>query len=173
MCFDCKVFKTNMDDTAMSKTLNIVNRQFKEFGKAVAGRDRELENISMELAIGLSEAFEALKKIASGDPEVKIAEKSEIELISRLKHVINVTARSIGEIVDQSHEVAIGLAEHFDILHRVSKGDLNAKVSGISQIELLGSLKKVTNEMIDSISMKIIEHKKAEEKVTHLKMLEK
>ena len=148
MCLTCEVFDANMDVAALKETIKTVDTQFKEFRSIVNGRDRELESMSMELAIGLSEVFEGLKKISSGDPEVKIPEISEVELIAKLKHMVNMTAENIGEIVDQSHEFAIGLAEHFDVLHRVSKGDLNAKVTGSSQVELLESLKKVTNEMI-------------------------
>ena len=72
------------------------------------------------------------------------------------------TAEEIGEIVDQSHEFAIVLAEHFDVLHKVSTGDLRARVSGRSQIELLESLKKVMNKTIESISKEIKERKRAE-----------
>ncbi len=44
-------------------------------------------------------------------------------------------------------------------------GDLNARVSGGSQVELLESLKKVTNEMIESISREITDRKKAEDEL--------
>ena len=108
------------------------------------------KKIGMELSIGLSEVFDALKKIASGDPTIRISETSEIELISKLKYMVNLTAQEIGEIVDLSHEFAIDLAEHFDVLHRVAKGDLNA-TTGSSHVELSESLKKVTNEMIENI----------------------
>jgi PAS domain S-box-containing protein len=76
-----------------------------------------------------------------------------------------VTAESLAEIVNMSHEFAIGLAEHFDVLHRVSRGDLAARVSGSSQVELLGSLKEVTNQMIASVSDEITERQQAEEKL--------
>ena len=146
----------------MKATLGVVNRQFKEYNRIIGERDRELEGMSMELAISLYEVFEALKKIAAGDPTVRLPERSDIELIKRLKHMVNLTAEEIGEIVDQSHEIAIGLAEHFEILHKVSKGELGARVSGASKIELLESLKTVTNEMIQSISREINERSKAE-----------
>ena len=129
---------------------------------------RQVELMNRELSIGLSEVFNALQKISSGDPTIRIDETSEIELIARLKHMVNLTAENIGEIVSLSHEFAIGLTEHFDILHRVSKGDLNARVSGSSQVELLESLKKITNEMIDNISRDITERKQAEEKLRNI-----
>jgi PAS domain S-box-containing protein len=162
MCLDCEVFKATDDIDAMKATLSVVNRQFREYSNIIGDRDKELESMSMELALSLSEVFEALKKISSGDPTVRIPEESRIELINKLKHIVNLTAEEIGEIVDQSHEFAIVLAEHFDVLHKVSQGNLRARVSGISQIELLESLKNVTNETIESISKEISKRKRAE-----------
>ena len=75
MCFDCEVFTLNRDFDAMQDTLTVVNKQFKEFTKIIGDRDRELEGMSMELALSLSEVLEALKKIASGDPTVRIDEE--------------------------------------------------------------------------------------------------
>jgi PAS domain S-box-containing protein len=69
----------------------------------------------------------------------------------------------MGEIVDLSHEFAIGLAEHFDVLHRVSCGDLSARITGTSPVELLESLRHVTNDMIQNVTRQIADRKKAEE----------
>jgi PAS domain S-box-containing protein len=162
MCLDCKVLIANRDSKSMKATLNVVNKQFKEFARIIGERDNELECMSMELAISLSEVFEGLKKIASGDPAVRLDERSDVELISKLKHFVNITAQEIGGIVDQSHEFAIVLAELFDVLHKVSKGDLLARITGESQVELLESLKTVTNETIESISQEITKRERAE-----------
>lgn len=162
MCLGCEVFKKNTDVASIKATLSVVNRQFREFRKIIQARDKELENIGLEMALGLSEVFEALKKISSGDPTVRIPERSKVELISKLKHIVNITAEEIGEIVDQSHEFAMGLAEHFDVLHKVSTGDLNARVSGKSDVELLEALKKVMNNTIVSISREINQRKHTE-----------
>jgi PAS domain S-box-containing protein len=162
MCLECEPFRANIDVDSMEETLKVVNEQLTEFRHMVNERDRELEGTSMELALGLSEVFEALKKISSGDPEVRIPEISELALITKLKHMVNLTAENLAEIVDLSHEFAIGLAEHFDVLHRVSQGDLIARVSGTSQVDLLESLKKVTNEMIHNVSREISDRKRAE-----------
>jgi PAS domain S-box-containing protein len=162
LCLGCDVFKKNTDVASINATLSVVSKQFKEFRKIIQARDRELEKIGLEMALGLSEVFEALKKISSGDPSVRIPETSKVELISKLKHIVNITAEEIGEIVDQSHEFAMGLAEHFDVLHRVSRGDLSARVSGKSQVELLEALKKVMNNTIVSISREINHRKRTE-----------
>jgi PAS domain S-box-containing protein len=162
LCLKCLVFEVNMDMDSMSEVLNSVNVQFIEYKEKVEERDRELERLSMEMAIGLSEVFEALKEISSGNPDVRIPEASELELISKLKHMVNLTAENIGEIVGLSHEFAIGLAEHFDVLHRVSKGDLSARVSSVSQVELIERLGKVTNLGIENVSKAIAERERVE-----------
>ena len=161
-CLNCEVFKANIDAAARKEVIDVVNKLFGKLMTDIEEKDRELQDISMELALSLSEVFEALKRISSGDPTVRISESSNIELIRKLKHMVNLTAKEIGEIVDQSHGIAIGIAEHFDVLHRVSRGELDARVSGGSDVELMESLKKVTNEMIDSISGEITERRDAQ-----------
>jgi putative nucleotidyltransferase with HDIG domain/PAS domain S-box-containing protein len=52
-------------------------------------------------------------------------------------------------------------------LNKVSKGDLNARVSGSSQLELMESLKKLTNQMINTISDEITERKETEKELLH------
>jgi diguanylate cyclase (GGDEF)-like protein/PAS domain S-box-containing protein len=171
MCLGCEVFELNMDIPALRATISVVSRQFAEFRKIVEDRDTELEGMSLELALSLSEVFEALKKISSGDPSVRTPEGSKVELITKLKHMVNMTAENIGEIVDQSHEFAIGLAEHFDVLHRVSKGDLYARITGGSQVDLLESLKDVTNETIENILREITRRIEAEKNLMKEKSL--
>lgn len=162
MCLKCSVFRANIDVESLAETLELTGHQFSLFRSMVDERDREAETIAMELSIGLSEVFDALKKIASGDIDVELPLASEIELISKLKSVVNRTAQEIAEIVNLSHEFAIDLAEYFDVLHRVVKGDLSARVTGSSSIELSASLKKVTNEAIEYIEREINERREAE-----------
>lgn len=155
LCLQCPVFKKNMTPEAMEDTCAAMTRQFRENREMLYERDRELESISMEMAIGLSEVFEALKKMAVGDPLVRLDEHSSLELISKLKQMVNRTAENMGEMIDMAHEFAMGLAEHFDVLHRVGKGDLSARVQGGSTVELLESLKDVTNRMIIGVKKEI------------------
>jgi signal transduction histidine kinase len=125
--------------------------------------EEKLRTINESLSQGLSEVFDALSQISSGDPSVRITETSKLESIAKLKQMVNSTAENLGEIVGLSHEFAMGLAEHFDALHRVSKGDHSARVSGRSEVELLELLKSVTNDMIENVSEEISERKQAEE----------
>jgi PAS domain S-box-containing protein len=162
MCLTCEVFLHNIDKFPIYDTLKILNDQVQEFRRMTNQRDRELSKISMELAIGLSEVIESLKAIASGDPAIRISEVSQLEIVSKLKSMVNITAKDLEEIVDLSHEFAIGLAEHFDVLKRIIKGDLDARIKGSSHVELLNLLKDVTNRMIDTICKEIDERKEIE-----------
>jgi PAS domain S-box-containing protein len=162
LCLDCVVFKQNMTRDLMEKTCRLLSRQFSTAEATLQERDGELEAVSMEMAIGLSEVFGALKKIAAGDPGVHISEDSNLELIAELKRLVNRTAQDMGETVELLHEFAMGLAEHFDVLHRVSAGALDARVTGPSKVELLESLKQVTNQMIAAVAREIDERRRAE-----------
>ncbi len=141
---------------------NTVSDEFHMIKDELAKREKELEDSSLEMAVGLSEVFEALKKISSGDPFVKLDEKSNLDLIVKLKKLVNNTSSNLAEMVNLLHEFAIGLAEHFDVLHRVSSGDLGARVLGNSKVELLESLKNMTNHMIESVANEIAHRKKVE-----------
>ena len=154
-------------------TLELAERKRAE--EALKKSEKKSRQVGMELATGLSEVFGALGEISSGNPEVRISEDSQLELIGKLKRIVNITAKNLGEIIDLSHEFAIGLAEHFDTLAKVTKGDLTARVSGESNIELVARLGKMTNQMIDSVTTEIRRRKIAEEafRRAHQEMLEK
>jgi len=139
------------------------NRRLQRSRKDSAFTDSSLKGIDHTLEASLNEVCEALKKISLGYPEVRIPEQSETEIISRLRHMVNMTAKNVDEMVNESHEFAMVLAEHFDVLHRVSNDDFSARVSGISKVELLEALKNVTNGMIENIEKDITKHRKLEE----------
>ena len=162
-CLDCSYFQQIKTPEILEAMLVQLIGRHTETIKMALEKNRDQENTRSEMAIGLSEVFDALRRIASGDPYVRISEDSGLELIAHLKELVNLTAKNLGEIVDLSHEFAIGLAEHFDVLHRLSSGDLSARITGTSPVELLESLKRVTNEMIQKVSRQIADQKKSEE----------
>lgn len=131
--------------------------------QALEESEERVRKINVALDQGLSEVFQALRKIASGDPSVRIPETSELDLLVKLKHAVNVTAQDLATIINLTHEFAMGLAEYFDVLQRVSRGDFTARVSGDSPVDLLGALKRHINQMIQAISTEIAERKRSEQ----------
>ena len=133
-----------------------------ETWKALQRSELRCRDINRELETGLTEVFDGLKRISSGDPSVRISEDSDVQVLRKLKAMVNLTAENISEIVDLSHEFAIGLAEHFHVLKTVSKGDLEARVTGNSRVEILESLGNVTNHMIESVAREVQERRQVE-----------
>lgn len=141
----------------------MIRQQIMEFRRNVSDREKELQNISMELVIGISEVMEALKKISSGNPSVRVSDPSDIELISQLKKMMNLTAENLEKIFNQFLNFSMDFAVYFEVLQRVTNGDLNARVTGDLHTDLSQSLQAVTNDMIESISREINGHKRAQE----------
>jgi PAS domain S-box-containing protein len=127
--------------------------------------------LNQELAAGLAEVIDALKGLAAGDPSVRVPEASDIEIVQQLKQLVNTSAEYLSDIVDLAHEFAIGLAEHFDVLHRVAAGDLSARVNGLSTVELLESLKEITNQTIESVAREITDHQQTEKNLRESELL--
>ncbi len=161
-CLECEVFKSNASSIDMTATCSLIAKKFKDYSQEISIREKEKDQVLKQFEEGMTQVFEAMEKISKGDPTVRIEESSDDKLIRKLKHTVNETARNLGEIVDLSHEFAIGLAEHFDVLHRVSTGDLSARVRGESGVELIGALKKITNQMIESVEREIHDRKRSE-----------
>ncbi|MCF8062905.1 MAG: cache domain-containing protein [Deltaproteobacteria bacterium] len=140
-----------------------IDRERSSAWNALQASEGRFRQINRELESGLSEVFEGLRLISAGDPLVRISETSAVPLISRLKGEVNKTAANISEIVELSHEFAIGLAEHFHVLKLVSEGDLEARVTGSGRVDLLESLKNVTNQMIESVAREVAERRQVED----------
>ena len=71
------------------------------------------------------------------------------------------------ELESMRLELSLSLSEVFGVLHKVSKGDLSARISETSRVELLESLKKVLNEMIGRFGTEITERKTLDLKLGH------
>ncbi len=73
--------------------------------------ERELEESSMELALGLSEHFEALRQVAEGNLTITTSEESKNELLAKLGTVINKTSRSLKKTMEELERAKTGLEE--------------------------------------------------------------
>ena len=165
LCLGCQAFAANSSAENLPDTLRLVSEQFFAFRDRYQAQERRLEHTSMELTLGMSEVCDALKRLSEGDPSVRINEDSGVPLISMLKSQVNVTAENVAEIVGLTHEFAMGLAEHFDVLVRVSRGDLSARVWGSSKLDLMEALKRETNRTIEIVSSEIADRRLAEEQL--------
>ncbi|MFH1415186.1 MAG: methyl-accepting chemotaxis protein [Elusimicrobiota bacterium] len=113
--------------------------------------EADMENISMELSMAISEYFEVLKKLGDGDTSVRASSDSNVEIVASLGKVINKTAESIERFVADFHDLAIGISEQFSVLQQLERGDLTVNASESFDNELLVSMGKLLNSMISGI----------------------
>lgn len=168
LCLSCQYFEEHVNAENLKPTCLVIKAQLKEAKTMLREREVKLQEQSQELARGVSETVAALERLSSGDPDVRILEHSSLEVIEHLKKHVNRAAEEVAEMVEMSHEFAIGLAEHFDVLHRVSRGELSVRINGVSTVELLEVLKTVTNSTIESIARALDERQAAEEESREL-----
>lgn len=141
-CRSCRVYKKYSGDE-LNRLADNLNALIAEVSISKA----DFEKISL----GLSEAFEALRRLAQGDPTVRLSLKSENELLFKLEEAINQTARGLEQTLNQSQEMGVGLCEIFEVLKKLSEGDLTAQAADDVHNELLAKLGKVTNQTITNL----------------------
>jgi anti-anti-sigma regulatory factor len=98
-----------------------------------------------EVNQGVREQIEVLKKIAVGDHTARAREDMPNEIVAELGKDINLVAKSLQEVLEQSHQMGMGLSQHFEVLNRLSNGDVKARISGA----------KIGEEVIDTMSEQI------------------
>ena len=138
----------NMDNPQDSDELDRMKDNLNTLIQQLSHAESEFDKTSMDLALGLSEAFDGLTRLANGDPTVRLSKISDNELLNKLVEIINKTAQGVEEMVNQTHDLAMGFCENFELLSKVAKGDLTAKASETSDNELLAKLGKVINQVI-------------------------
>ena len=135
--------------------IGILTGNFNMLVSLVRSSISEIEKSAMDLAMGLSECFEALRKIAKGDPTVRVSISSDNELLIKLGKVIDETAVGLEEIVNISHELAMGICEDFEVLRRVAIGELEVTAPENASNELVSSLSKVINQTTNHLKVLI------------------
>lgn len=132
----------------MARAFNQMTTSLKEKIDEAESAPEQLRDISMEMALGLSECFETLRRIGTGDPTARTSEASRNELVRKLEEVVNQTGEQIQKIIEGERELAIGMCECFDVLKRVSRGDLAARMVEDSPNELVAKLGEVVNQTV-------------------------
>jgi len=162
MCLECGFFKQTIDPADLQETLKIVSLQFKEATRALRDRDRALKEINLDLGLGLSRSVEMVRKLCLGDPTARVKIDSPNAMLMKLGGVLNQMGERVQEMVDQSHELAKGLGQHYDTLNRIAGGDLTVTANEDSGNELIAKLGQLINRETRTLTKVISEYRKAE-----------
>lgn len=154
-CLVCEIFRQTMDDTLVRETIDNLQTQ-------PHSRIFESEGLGHEPTKGFFEVFEMLARLSKGDTTVRIATVSGSKLFNTMKLLLNNLAENMQEIIGNSHEMAIGLCEHYETLNRISVGDFTARSPEDSTNELVAKLGALINKEVDALTNALAQAKKAE-----------
>lgn len=154
-CLACEIFKQAMDDTLVRETIDKLQTQ-------PHSRIFESEGLGHEQTKGFFEVFEMLARLSKGDTTVRIETASNSRLFNTMKLLLNNLAENMQEIIGNSHEMAIGLCEHYETLNRISVGDFTARSPEDSTNELVAKLGALINKEVDALTSALAQAKKAE-----------
>lgn len=119
-------------------TIRVIGNAFKKIKKL----NDELERNYLEIALGLSEDFEVLRRVSNGDFKVKAPEDSNNELLAKLGEVINQTVQQLNNLSRQEFEKIFDVsASGIRVVDKdsnvIKANQAMAELSGLSWEEIL------------------------------------
>ena len=138
-CLECAVLEHKMDLPLMKRTLRFATG-------GVNALEKDLRELTLDYAVSFSEIYEMLSRLGSGDPAARVKLSSQNELLRKLEELLNRLAESVQEMVSDSHEMALGLCEHYDTLNKIADGCFEARATEDSRNELIAKLGALINK---------------------------
>ncbi|RII29880.1 MAG: hybrid sensor histidine kinase/response regulator [Geobacter sp.] len=157
-CGTCQMLGGVSDPALLHTALKGCFRTIRE-QEQVIGREQET------FAHDFSDISRMVDHLCKGDPAIRIASNSNITVVNRLAEMLNHLAASMQEMIDDSHEMAIGLCEHYDTLNRLASGDFKARASVDSPNELIAKLGMLINRESETMLSTIAELQKTDEEL--------
>lgn len=139
-CRICTVFRKAIGTPAVIETIDALQP-----GEADATTPNDLETCFFEV-LGM------LTKLSRGDTTARLSVDSGSSPFNIMKVLVNSLAESMQEIVDNSHEMAIGLCENYETLNRISRGDFSARTTVDTNNELVNKLGELINKEADALT---------------------
>jgi PAS domain S-box-containing protein len=122
------------------------------------------ENESADaLAAGLVEVHDLLARLSNGDTTMRAEVIPEEDVFNGIKILINQLAEHIQQTNDYSHEIAMGLCEHYETLNRIANGDFSGRAAVNSGNEVVAKLGELINLEADTLTTAISRAQEAEE----------
>jgi signal transduction histidine kinase/ActR/RegA family two-component response regulator len=113
--------------------------------------------------LGCAAMRKMLERLALGDPDARVVLPDDFAPLRDLEPLLNGMADVVKAQVDESHEIAIGLCEHYETLLKLANGDLSSRAATTSPIELIAKLGELINNQVGAFLDVLDEQKKVEE----------
>jgi len=116
----------------------------------------EVENNSLELAIGISEVFESLNMVRqSGDMDQRVPETASNELLLKLSEEINKLLDRLGELLESEKTGRASIHARVDhllgVMEELKHGNLDARADEQGATDEIGRLCAGINDMIQNM----------------------
>lgn len=150
LCLDCDLFHHHSD-----------RRLFSTLASCMAESNMVANTQLQSLNDGFVAISRMLERLSLGDPDARVMLPEDVGDFQELELLLNRMADFIRSQVDDSHEVAIGLCEHYETLLKLADGDREIQASTDSSVELIAKLGELINlqarsfrETIDNLNAK-------------------
>jgi PAS domain S-box-containing protein len=138
LCIDCDLLHQRGDRSLFSRLAMLAT----ETQAIVSDRYESLE-------LGYAAIRKMLERLSLGDPDARVILPDDIGLFRELEPLLNSMASFLKGQVDDSHEVAIGLCEHYETLLQLAGGNLASRASTASPVELIAKLGELINRQAE------------------------
>lgn len=151
LCLDCDLLHYMGDRTLFAKLAAYMT----ESNTAAINRQASLNT-------GHSAILKMLERLSLGDPDARVVLPDDAGIFRKLESLLNRMADGIKAQVDESHEIAIGLCEHYETLLKLEGGDLESRASVASPVELIAKLGELINRQVEAL-LDVLGKEKAQE----------
>ncbi|MFH1540066.1 MAG: methyl-accepting chemotaxis protein [bacterium] len=124
--------------------------------REVEEEKNDVHKNSLELAIGISEIFETLNRVAeTGDLSIRENESFSDELLQQLSTLINKTLDRLEktvEITRDNQKYIHGRVDHLlELMEKIKEGDLDVRAEVVNPDDEIGRLSTGINDMIKNV----------------------
>ncbi len=152
-CLDCDLLHLRGDRS----TFKMISSQLQEQHQGAASKQSSLD-------AGFAAIFKMLERLSIGDPDARVQLPSDIDAFLKLEPLLNRMADFMKDMVDDSHETAMSLCEHYEVLLQLAAGSLDKRASTNSPVELIAKLGELINSQADTFTDVIsYQHKQEQE----------
>ncbi|MSN24596.1 MAG: response regulator [Geobacter sp.] len=134
LCLDCDLLHKHGD-----------RKHFAKIASSLADSHSGSVKSSTALDIDCMAIKEMLERLSIGDPDARLILREDSERLRQLVPLMNHVADFMKDLIEESHETAIGLCEHYGTLLAQAGGDPDACASIDSPIELIAKLGELIN----------------------------
>lgn len=138
LCLDCDLLHNQHDRSLFSRLALYVS----EAQSVAADRYASLD-------LGYAAMRKMLERLSLGDPDARVVLPDDVGVFRELEPLLNNMAAYLRDQVDDSHEVAIGLCEHYETLLQLAGGELTSRASESSPVELIAKLGELINRQAE------------------------